>query len=310
MSGQVFLFPGQGSQYPGMARDICRYPRGSALLAMAEHVSGTPLRQTLESGSADRLAHPLVAQLGVLTHSLAALDYLLSTQPAPVIVSGHSLGEFSALVAAGVVDECEALELVSRRGRLMADAARESAGAMGAIAGLGSAAVTRLCGDSDRQPVTVANHNSPRQQVVSGRADAVDHVLATARAEGALRARRLDVGGAYHSPLMASAEEGMRVALMAANFRDPCVTLVIGSTGEVHSDGSEIRCSLARQITAPVRWTATMQTIARLQPATVTEVGPGRVLTGLAREQLRGMHLNPCRPPAGSPMLSPRSVAR
>lgn len=289
MSGTIYLFPGQGSQFPGMARELSRYPSGAELLALAESRTELPLGELLSTGDVDAVAHPQVAQLGVLVHSLAMLDVQRTTDPVPpVAVAGHSLGDYTALVAAGVIDVEEAIGLVAQRGALMAEAATRSQGAMLAVVGLEEAELSQMCQDA-AHPVVIANDNGRRQLVVSGHRHGVEAVEQRARAAGALRVRRLPVGGAYHSPLMLPAVDGMRRALAEVSPRTPAIPVVASSSGRLVSDAHELWRLLEEQITAPVRWAGSMAALRSLEPDGLVEVGPGRVLTGLVRGDLRGV---------------------
>ncbi len=278
------LFPGQGSQYPQMARDLLRCPAGPALLAEAEDVSGLPLTAVMSTADASTLADPAIAQLSVLVHSLALADQLAAQGIVPDLVAGHSLGEYTAMVVAGMLDRATALSLVVRRGRAMAAAARSRPGAMGAVVGLQADRVQRMCDAADG-PVVLANLNSARQLVVSGSPAAVADVLAAARAAGALRAKPLPVGGAYHSPLMAPAASTMTDAWAGVVLAPPLCTFVSSASGAVVTDPGAQALAMRAQLSAPVRWAATMATVSAAGVAALVEVGPGRVLAGLAREQ-------------------------
>ena len=301
--GVALLFPGQGSQYPQMGRDVARCPRGRSLIAEAEAISGLPLADLMSTADAVRLADPEVAQLSVLVHSLALLDQVQAAGVRPTVVAGHSLGEYSAMVAAGMLDVPTAIRLVSARGRAMAAAARHRDGTMGAVVGLPAEQVQELCRTAPAQPVVVANVNSPRQLVISGVPEGVDTVLAAAQQAGALRAKRLRVGGAYHSPLMAPAAATMAARWDGVTLRPPRCRFVSSTTGQPVDDPGRQAAQMRDQVGAPVQWRGTLRVVADLlagcSPATVLEVGPGRVLAGLTREQaphLRVVELLPGRP--------------
>lgn len=284
-----FVFPGQGSQYPGMGRDVAAFgPAGRDLVAAAARDTGLPLDELMTTADATTIADPQIAQLLIFTYSGVVLQALRERDWHPQVVAGHSLGEYTALVACGSLDWGDALALVAHRGRAMAAAARSRPGAMGAVVGLPTDQVARLCREATTggELAVVANINSARQTVVSGTVAAVEAVLAKASAGGALRARRLPVGGAYHSPLMAPAERELAPMLRAVTLRPPALPLVSSVTGAQVTDLAAYREQLIGQITGPVRWHAVTRAIEGT--AQVVEVGPGRVLCGLGRESLRG----------------------
>lgn len=288
------VFPGQGSQSPGMGRELRRLPRGTELLGRAEESSDLPLAMILDRGSIEEVAHPAVAQLAIFTHSVAAYDLWCQQGPAPTVVAGHSVGEYAAMVAAGMLSVDHALDLVSARGRWMAHAADRSDGTMGAVVGLPREQVQALCSAASVGPVVLANHNSPRQVVVSGATPGVEEVLAAAAADGALRAQRLAVGGAYHSPLMVTADAAMANLWDATPLQEPsrAVALVSSRTGEVVRDPERQRELMRAQVGAPVRWDAVMVQLVQLGVTDIAELGPGKVLRGLAREQAPGLRLH------------------
>jgi [acyl-carrier-protein] S-malonyltransferase len=207
----------------------------------------------------------------------------------PAAVAGHSLGEYTALTASGSLDWRSALAVVNFRGRAMAAAARQRDGTMGAVVGLDLAQVETLCraASGDGEVAVVANINSARQTVVSGSRAAVGAVLDAAARAGALRAKRIAVGGAYHSPLMDSAQRELAAVLADVRLTQPSIPLVSSVTGEVVTDVEEHRERLISQVTKPVRWHATVGRLAALSVIEFVEVGPGRVLAGLGREILR-----------------------
>ncbi|WJV51034.1 ACP S-malonyltransferase [Streptomyces flavofungini] len=286
----AFVFPGQGSQYPGMGYEMERWgPWTDALACRAEDATGLPVRALMKRADARALTDPEVAQVLVLTWSLAALEHLRRRGWTPSVVAGHSLGEYTALVASGCLDENTALSLVARRGRAMADAAAARPGGMAAIVGLAPEVVRGLCADASTADgvAVVANWNSPRQTVVAGSRDAVGRVAAAASAAGALRARVLPVGGAYHSPLMDSAQHRLVEHLADVALAPPAVPLVSSTTGLRVTDIEAYREDLLTQVVSPVRWQDVMHTLTAFGVDTYIEAGPGRVLHGLAREMAR-----------------------
>lgn len=287
----AFVFPGQGSQYPGMARDLTMCSAAAHdLVAEAEQVTGVDITALMTSGDAATIADPHHAQLLVFVSSSVLLAQLRDNGVEPAVVAGHSLGEYTALVAAGSLPWRTALGLVAERGAAMAAEARRRPGTMGAVVGLAVGTVERLCRDATQShgTVVVANVNSARQVVVSGVAEAVDAVLEIARAAGALRARRIAVGGAYHSPLMAPAQERLAAMLGQAPLQPPEIPFVSSVTGAPVTDIEAYRSHLLAQVTMPVRWHATVEAIAGGGATEFVEVGPGRVLSGLGREIVRG----------------------
>ncbi|MFD9795237.1 ACP S-malonyltransferase [Streptomyces sp. NPDC059070] len=293
MTGErtAFVFPGQGSQFPGMGRDLRPFgPEGEEVVARAEEVTELPVARLMATADARQLADPEVAQVLVFTWSAAALAHLRARGRHPAYVAGHSLGEFTALYAAGSLGLDTALGLVSCRGRAMRAAARRSQGSMAAVVGLPVDLVRGLCrlASDDTGLVMVANANSARQTVVSGTTGAVRHVIEQAREAGALRARELPVGGAYHSPLMAWALPALAAKLATVPLDTPGVPLVSSTTGLPVDDIDEYRDELLWQMLRPVQWQRTVATLRTLGVGLFIEAGPGRVLTGLGRETARG----------------------
>jgi [acyl-carrier-protein] S-malonyltransferase len=268
-------------------------PATRGLLEQAEWATGLPVTELMTTGDAATIADPQVAQTLVFTWSAVWLQQLRELGVRPAAVAGHSLGEYTALLAAGCLDYSSALRLVAARGRAMAAAARERAGTMAAIVGLDEDLLAKLCvlaseeHGSNGCTVNIANLNSPRQAVVSGDAAAVHAVVAAAQSEGALRAKPLPVGGAYHSPLMATAQQELAPLIQQATLTAPVLPVVSSVTGRRITDIHAYRAELLRQVTSPVRWRDTVQTLLAHGATTFTEVGPGRVLSGLGREMAR-----------------------
>jgi [acyl-carrier-protein] S-malonyltransferase len=277
-----------------MMRDLgwCGKPALRAVREAAE-LTGLPVEELMTKADATTLADPEIAQLLVFVHSGVQLRALREAGHWPSVVAGHSLGEYTALLASGCLDWPTALRLVAARGRAMARAAAQRPGAMAALVGLDPATVQQLCAQAGTgaEHVVVANLNSPRQAVVSGTEQAVEAVIEGARTAGALRAKRLPVGGAYHSRLMGQAQTALLPLLRAATLRPPAVALVSSITGAAVTDIEQYRAALLGQITAPVRWQDAVGALARTGAVSFVEVGPGRVLTGLGREMVReGTH--------------------
>lgn len=286
MTGFAFVFPGEGSQYPGMAGElVLAGPAAVVMVDDAECITGLPLLDLMVGGSAAELAHPQVAQLCVFLHStaffLAMEDEGLTTRWS----AGHGLGEYSAMVAAGMLSWTDALLLVSERGRLMADAASARIGDMAVVHGLPVREVEALCVDASALgSVVVAAVDSPRRSVVSGDLAAVEDVVSAALDRGAIRAHRLSTGGARHSPLMASAQTEFEAALHWVRLDEPRLAMVSSVTGERVTDPEVQREALLGQLTAPVRWAEAVSCLRTLGAPGFIEVGPGRGLTDLGQE--------------------------
>ena len=291
----AFVFPGQGSQFPGMGRELDRCGQADGeLVAMAEETTGLPVSELMMRAPATTIANPEIAQVLVFVWSLTVFHGLARRGFHPAAVAGHSVGEYAALTACGSLDQATALSLVACRGRLMAEAALRAPGTMASIVGLDYDVVQRLCRSSSagNEFAVIANQNSPRQVVVSGTLGSVSDVVAAAREAGAIRTRQLAVGGAYHSPLMDCAGAAMTTRLASVHLRTPGVPLVSSATGRVVTDIPAYRADLMNQLTGPVRWQSAVGALVGLGVRTFVEVGPGKVLSGLGREMVRtGHHL-------------------
>jgi [acyl-carrier-protein] S-malonyltransferase len=282
----AFVFPGQGSQTVGMGRDWHEQTDfGRDIFQCADDTLGFPLSRVCFEGPEDELRRTDRAQPGLFTCSVIAFEFLKNKGIEPAVVAGHSLGEYSALYAAGVFGLETGLSLVKTRGTSMGEAAEARPGAMAAVLGLDADKVEALCREAAQGEILqVANFNSPGQIVISGERPAVQRAADAAKSAGARRAILLPVHGAFHSPLMESAVERMTEALGRADFEDPKVAFLANTEGDFVTEAARVREGLARQITYPVRWTEIMQKIADSGVEAVVEVGPGRVLTGLWRQ--------------------------
>lgn len=289
MTQLAFIFPGQGSQKVGMGAELARtYPVAEAVFDEADTVLGSPLQQLCFHGPEAELRRTENTQLAILTCSVATLRVLIQLAVAPKAVAGHSLGEYSALVAAGVLDFADALQLVRARANLMAEADQKQKGTMAALLGMEAEQLQNFCEKVDGV-VNIANYNCPGQLVISGEVDAVNHVIALAKVEiGARRCRPLPVSGAFHSPLMASAQQKFGDALRAVTLHPPQVAIAMNVTGKFATDADNIRSLLFQQITHPVQWEKTLHTMAKTGASHFVEVGPGKVLCGLVNRTLRG----------------------
>jgi [acyl-carrier-protein] S-malonyltransferase len=277
----AFCFPGQGSLDIGMGRDFAEaFPECGAVFAEGAEASGLDLARLCFEGPLEQLTETAVQQPALVTASLACLRAVERLGVEPAAVVGHSVGEYSAIAAAGALSARDAIGLVSERARATAAAAEETPGAMAAILGLPDEVVEKLC--SGIEGVWPANYNCPGQIVVSGREDAVEALVAAATERGARRAVRLRVTGAFHSPLVGAAARRLQPAVDAARWAPLRVPFVSTVTGDFAAEGDLPRL-LVKQLTAPVRFT---QAIARLVDAGIrvfVEIGPGQVLAGLVK---------------------------
>ena len=288
------LFPGQGSQHVGMGRALAEaHPEARRAFEEADDVLGLDLSRIAWEGPEDELVLTKNAQPAILAHSVAVLRVLGDELPPALAAAGHSLGEFSAHVAAGTLDFADALRAVRRRGELMFEAGEARPGAMAAILGLDDDEVADICARVPEETgrCVPANFNSPGQVVVSGDVEGVQRGMELAREAGAKRVIELDVSGAFHSPLMAPAEEGLRRELESRKFRDPSPPVISNVTGEPVEGGEEAQDLLVRQLTSPVRWSASIRRMTEMGVERFAELGPGTVLRGLCRRNARGV---PC----------------
>lgn len=285
----ILLFPGQGAQKPGMARDLAeRFPAAADALGAIDAALDVRLTTVMWEGSEDDLTLTHNAQPAILAHSAAVLAVLRERLEGRVVAAaGHSLGEYSAWVAAGALEAPAAARLVRRRGALMFEAGQERPGAMSAVLGLPTDAVERACAEASRGDngvAVAANLNAPDQTVISGDTAAVARAGDGCKAAGARRVLPLKVSGAFHSPLMAPAVDGLREALRTTPFAEPRFPVVANATAELVSDLDEAQRLLADQLTAPVRWVESMRRLAAEFPdARWLELGPGSVLGGLLK---------------------------
>ena len=281
----AFLFPGQGSQSVGMGKDlhdaaaVCRRTFEEADAAL-----DFPLSRACFEGPADALKLTATAQPAILAASVAALRLLAEKGIRPDIVAGHSLGEYSALVATGALQFADALRLVRARGLYMQEAVPVGVGAMAAVIGLDRDAIEKVCADAQQgRVVSAANLNGPGQTVISGHADAVERAMVLAKERGAMKAIPLEVTAPFHCALMQPAADRLTPDLKATNFGSLEFPLVANVTATTVRDGAAARDLLIRQVTAPVRWEESVKTLAELGVARALEVGPGKVLTGLVK---------------------------
>ncbi len=286
----AFVFPGQGSQQAGMGRALAEaFPESRAVFDEADRALGFSLSRLCFEGPEAELQLTANTQPAILATSVAALRPLESRGLRPSWVAGHSLGEYSALVAAGTLTLSDALVAVRRRGQYMQEAVPVGAGAMAAVLGLALPAVEQACREAaGDEVVSPANINSPGQVVIAGHASAVERAGERCRAAGAKRVVRLPVSAPFHCGLMKPAQDRLEADLRAVAFRDPEVPLVNNVEGRVVRSGVECRDGLVRQVSAPVLWQQSVERMAELGVTTFVEIGPGSVLSALVRKTTKG----------------------
>jgi [acyl-carrier-protein] S-malonyltransferase len=292
MGKLAFLFPGQASQYPGMGKELAEsFPVAKTVFAEADAALNFSISRLCFAGTEEELKQTANTQPAMLAVSVAVFRVLEEKGIAPQYVAGHSLGEYSALVAAGALDFADAVKLVHQRGKYMQDAVPAGVGAMAAILGLSPAQVSDICKKAaDGQVVSPANLNSPDQTVISGHAAAVKRAVELASASGAKRAVMLPVSAPFHCALMMPAQARLAEDLSKAKFSSLRFPLVTNADADTITEGEEARRALIRQVTLPVRWEESMRLLMEEGVTTFLEVGPGRVLSGLLRQIERSVH--------------------
>ena len=280
---KAFVFPGQGAQFSGMGKDLHDASQDARMrFEQANDILGFDIASIMFEGTAEELKQTKVTQPAIFLHSVILAE-CLGDAFQPDMVAGHSLGEFSALVAAGALGFKDGLSLVSARANAMQKACELQPSTMAAVLGLENNVVEDICGDTDGV-VVAANYNCPGQLVISGEVPAVEAACHALTEAGARRALMLPVGGAFHSPLMEPAREELATAIAQADIQSPRCPIYQNVSAEPTSDPQLIRQQLVAQLTAPVRWTQTMEAMIADGAKEVTEVGPGKVLQGLFKK--------------------------
>lgn len=288
---KAYIFPGQGSQFKGMGLDL--YESSSAAKALFEQANGIlgfDITKIMFEGTDEELKQTNVTQPAIFLHSVVLAK--ISANFAPDMVAGHSLGEFSALVAAGALSFEDGLRLVAKRADAMQKACEIRPSTMAAILGLDDATIEAICAGITDQVVVPANYNCPGQVVISGTFEGVEKACEMLKVAGAKRALLLQVGGAFHSPLMEPAREELAEAIHAAQFQSPVCPVYQNVNAQAATDVSVIRENLIAQLTAPVRWTQSVDKMVADGASAFVECGPGKVLQGLVKKIASGVELS------------------
>ena len=280
---KAYIFPGQGAQFVGMGLDLYEnHPEAQEMFEQANEILGFSITDIMFEGTPEDLKQTRVTQPAIFLHSVI-LSKVLGENFQPDMVAGHSLGEFSALVANGTLNFEDGLKLVSQRAMAMQKACELKPSTMAAVLGLDDAVVEKIC--TETQGIVVpANYNCPGQLVISGEVDAVNAACEALKEAGAKRALLLPVGGAFHSPLMEPAREELAAAIEATQFNRPSCPIYQNVTTTAVSDADEIKKNLILQLTAPVKWTQSVQQMVKDGAKSFVEVGPGKVLQGLVKK--------------------------
>lgn len=285
---KAYVFPGQGAQFVGMGKDLYdTNPLAKEMFEKANEVLGFSITDIMFSGTDEELKQTKVTQPAIFLHSVITAK-ALGNEFRPEMVAGHSLGEFSALVAAGAISFEDGLKLVSKRAMAMQKACEKEPSTMAAVLGLSDSEVEAICVKA-KGIVVPANYNCPGQLVISGEIAAVDEACALAKEAGAKRALRLNVGGAFHSPLMESAREELEKAIKETAFSKPACPIYQNVDAKPYTDPEKIKSNLIAQLTAPVRWTQTVTNMIADGASSFKELGPGNVLCGLVKKVNKDM---------------------
>ena len=287
---EAFVFPGQGAQFTGMGKDLYESnPLAKELMDKANEILGFEITKVMFEGTDEELRQTKVTQPAVFLHSVISA-LCMGDEFKPDMTAGHSLGEFSALVAAGALSFEDGLTLVSKRAMAMQKACEAAPSTMAAIIGLADEEVEKICAEvsTEGNVVVPANYNNPGQLVISGNIDAVNTACEKLKEAGAKRALPLKVGGAFHSPLMQPAKEELQAAIEATEFHTPKCPVYQNVDAEAHTDPQEIKQNLIAQLTAPVRWTYEVQNMIAAGATDFTECGPGKALQGMIAKIAKG----------------------
>lgn len=279
---KAFVFPGQGAQFSGMGKDLYdKHAQAREMMTRANEILAFNITDVMFEGSDEELKQTRVTQPAIFLHSIISAQLMTTYQPD--MVAGHSLGEFSALVAAGVLAWEDALRLVSERALAMQEACERQAGTMAAVLGMPDEQVAHIC-DSINDVVVAANFNCPGQVVISGSLSGIDLACKTLKEAGAKRALKLPVGGAFHSPLMQPAAERLEKAILATTFRAPQCPVYQNVSAKAETDKNILQQQLLSQLTSPVRWTQSVEQMIADGATQFYEFGPGDVLKGLIKK--------------------------
>jgi len=287
---KAFVFPGQGAQFTGMGKDLYdNNPLAKELFEKANEILGFRITDIMFEGSADELKQTKVTQPAVFLHSVISA-LCLGEEFAPAMVAGHSLGEFSALTAAGALKFEDGLRLVYARAMAMQKACEAAPSTMAAIVGMDDATIENICSEVSKENSVVvpANYNCPGQLVISGNIEAVNAACEQLKAAGAKRALPLPVGGAFHSPLMQPAKDELQAAIESTEFQTPVCPVYQNVDAKAHTDASEIKSNLIAQLTASVRWTQEVQNMIEAGATEFIECGPGKALQGMIGKIAKG----------------------
>ena len=297
MTKIAYIFPGQGSQSVGMGKDLFdNFAASREVFEEADNVLGFPLSEMCFAGAAEDLALTANTQPAILTTSVAAFRAMESEGfPMPDFVAGHSLGEYSALVAAGAIEFSDAVRTVRKRGQYMQEAVPVGVGAMAAILGLDLQAVETACAEAANGEIcSPANINSPSQIVIAGNSSAVDRAIEILKERGAKRAIKLNVSAPFHCDLMKPAQEKLEKDLAEIEYRDLRFPIIENVTAEANSQGARVKTALTQQVSKPVRWSQSVENLIAQGVETFVEVGAGKVLSGLVRQtnrDVRGLNV-------------------